>query len=265
MLNLLILCSIAGGLGALLQGMVGIGTSIILIPLLTLLLPHYGIPSNVAIHTALATTMAAVVVSSTSALVKHHKHGNIQWPLFKKIIGFSVGGAFAGALIASFIPGRYLEYVFGIFMLLLAPYMLFKKPSNNQTKIESRLRLPILATGGLGIGFMASLLGAGGSVFMIPFLNALKINMRYAVGTSTLIGLPVATIGTITYIFTGLAQMPHSSFTIGYLNWPIFLAISFAGILCAPFGAKLTAILPTKILQRSFAIGMAIIGIKMVI
>ncbi len=74
---------------------------------------------------------------------------------------------------------------------------------------------------------------------MIPFLHTLKVKMRYAVGTSTLIGLPVAIIGALTYIFVGLSQVPQSSSTLGYLHWPAFLAISISGIICPPLGAKL--------------------------
>lgn len=117
MLGFITICLIAGGLGAVLQGMVGIGTGIIIIPLLTFLLPNYGIPQNEAIHIALATSMAAIVINSISALITHHKRGNVQWGLFKKIILFSIIGSCIGALMASIMSGRYLESIFGIFML----------------------------------------------------------------------------------------------------------------------------------------------------
>lgn len=265
MLSLLLICLIAGGIGAILQGMVGIGTGIIIIPLLTFILPNYGISQDIAIHIALATSMAAIVINSISALISHHKRGNVQWPLFKRIILFSIIGSFVGALLASFISGRYLEIIFGTFMLLLALYMLLKKPVSDQIETIPHLPFRTIATGGLSIGFVASIIGTGGGVLMIPFLHALKIKMRYAVGTSTLIGLPVAIIGAITYIFAGLTQVPPSSSTLGYLHWPAFLAISISGIICAPLGAKLATILPTKILQRLFAICMVLVGFKMVI
>lgn len=263
MLSLLITCFIAGGIGAILQGMVGVGTGIIIIPLLSFILPHYGIPKDVAVHTALATSMAAIVISSISALISHHKRGNIQWALFKNITAFSIFGSFLGALVASFVSGRYLEIIFGIFMLLLAIYMLLKKSKANQIESIPVLPLKIMAPGGLSIGFVASIIGTGGGVLMIPFLNGLKVNMRYAVGTSTLIGLPIAMIGTVTYIFAGLSQVSSSSVTFGYLHWPAFLAISISGILCASLGAKLTATLPTKILERVFAGCMILVGITM--
>lgn len=265
MLSLLIICFIAGGIGAILQGMIGIGTGIIIIPLLTFMLPNYEISKNIAIHITLATSMAAIVINSISALISHHRRGNIQWELFKKIILFSVVGSFVGALVASSISGRYLENIFGIFMLLLAPYMLLKNTVTDQLDTISSVSLKMMAFGGLGIGFVGSIIGTGGGVLMIPFLHANKIKMRYAVGTTTLICLPIAAIGAITYIFAGFSQVPSSFATLGYLHWPALLAFSASGILCAPLGAKLATILPTKMLRQLFAICMLIVGLKMVI
>lgn len=263
MLSLLIICLIAGGIGAVLQGMIGIGTGLIIVPLLTFLLPHYGIPQNIAVHIAVATSMAAIVVSSISALITHHQRGNVQWPIFKKIILFSITGAGIGAILASSVSGKYLQWFFGGFMLFMAIYMLVKKTAANLSETIPNLSLPKMAAGGFSIGFFASVIGAGGNVFMIPFLHSLNVNIRYAIGTSTLIGIPVAIVGTLTYIVVGFSQTVSTDMTFGYLHWPAFLAISLAGLLCAPLGAKLTAIVPVKILQRVFAVGVAIVGIKM--
>ena len=43
MQNLIMICLIAGGTGAILQGLLGIGTGIVIVPLLTFILPEYGI------------------------------------------------------------------------------------------------------------------------------------------------------------------------------------------------------------------------------
>lgn len=263
MLELIIICLLAGTLGGLLQGMVGIGTGIVIVPLLTFILPHYGISQNIAIHIALATSMAAIAINSISALISHHSHGNVQWLLFKKTILFSIIGASLGALVASDLSGRYLEIIFGIFLLTIAIYMLFKKSTLDEIETTAHLSFPKMATGGLSIGFAASIVGSGGGVLMVPFLHSQKIKMRYAVGTSTLIGFPVAICGTFTYVITGLSKMPSTPDTIGYLHWPALLAISAAGIFSIPLGVKLATVLPTQILQRLFAICMILISIKM--
>jgi uncharacterized membrane protein YfcA len=264
MFDFLIICLTAGGIGAILQGMVGIGTGIVVIPLLTFLLPKYGFSADLAVHIALTTSMAAIVISSISALISHQKRGNIQWALFKKMLCFSICGAFLGALVANAMPGQYLKMIFGTFMILLAIYMLLKKHIDDTIDTHPRLPLKTIAMGGASIGFVGSIIGAGGSVLMVPFLHAQNLKMRYAVGTATLIGLPVTLVGSFTYIVLGLRAIPLSATTIGYLHWPAFLAISAAGIVAAPFGAKLATVLPTKVLQKIFAACMIIVGIKMV-
>lgn len=264
MVSLLIICFIAGAIGSILQGMVGIGTGIVIIPLLTFILPRYGIPKEIAIHIALATSMAAIVINSVSALISHHKRGNIQWAMFKKIIFFSVIGSFLGAMTASYISGRYLEIIFGTFMLLLAIYMLFKRAITDEIEHLPVLSLKVLAPGGFSIGFVASIIGTGGGVLMIPFLHTLKVKMRHAVGTSTLVGLPVAMVGTVTYIYAGSAG-PAYNYTLGYLHWPAFIAISASGILCSSLGPRLSTVLPARVLQQFFAICMILVGATMVV
>lgn len=264
MLSLLIICCIAGGVGAILQGMLGIGTGVIIVPLLTFILPKYGISSEMAIHVALATSMAAIATNSVSALISHHAHGNIQWPLFKKIILFSIAGSCVGALLASHTPAPYLRAIFGIFLLLTAIFMLFKKQSNEEVDTLPHLSLVKIAAGGFSIGAVASIIGSGGGILMVPFLHSLKLKMRYVIGTSTLIGFPVAVMGAVTYMFAGLGKISSFS-TIGYVHWPAFLAITAAGILCVPWGVKLTTILPAVHLRRLFAILLIIVSIKMMV
>jgi uncharacterized membrane protein YfcA len=263
MLDFLIICLIAGGIGAILQGMVGIGTGIIIVPLLTFLLPRYGITPDLAMHVALTTSMTVIVINSISALISHHKRGNIQWGIFRKMLPFSIAGAFIGAVLADKMSGQDLKMIFGTFMILLALYMLLRKTQADETDTHPDLSMKTIATGGINIGFFGSFIGAGGSVLMVPFLHAHKLKMRYAVGTATLIGLPVTIMGSLTYIVLGLSKAPTSAMMIGYLHWPAFLVISAAGIICAPFGAKLTTVLPTKVLQKIFAGCMIIVGLKM--
>ncbi len=264
MLTLLVTCLLAGGTGAILQGMLGIGTGIIIVPILTLILPQYGIEQTMAIHVAIATSMTAIATSSISALLTHHKYQNINWSIFRRVILFSMIGSCLGALTASHLPSHLLKALFGIFLCLVSIYMFLKKQPGEKENYVTNIPLPKLATGGISIGIIASIIGSGGGILMVPFLHSLKLRMRYAVGTATLIGFPVATMGSLTYIITGVLHAPPNSYTIGYLHWPSFLIIATAGLLCAPVGVKLSAKLHTKFLQRLFALLIIFIGVRMI-
>jgi len=263
MIAFLLICSLAGAAGAILQGMLGIGTGIVVVPLLTFILPQYGVDQTQAIHIALATSMAAIACNSVTALISHHSRGNIKWSMFKMMLAFSLCGSTLGAVVASMTSARYLQAIFGSFLLLTAAYMLLKKHPHDLVDAEPTLSLPKLATGGFSIGFIASIIGSGGGVLMVPFLHSLKLKMRYAVGTSTLIGFPVAVVGAMTYVFMGLSELPSTNTTIGYLHWPAFLAITSAGMLCTPIGVKLASVIHTRVLQIFFAILIVIIGLRM--
>ncbi len=247
-----------------LQGMVGVGTGIITVPVLTFILPHYGVSPNNAIHFALATSMAAIASNSISALISHHRRGNIKWSIFKKLIFSSIVGSCLGAVAASHLPGMYLQIIFGLFLLCNAALMLFKKSLLTMPDTEPTLSFQKATAGGIVIGFIASIVGSGGGILMVPFLQTLQLKMRYVVGTSTLIAFPVAVVGAVTYSLIGLTKVKLGFHTIGYLDWPVFLAISAAGISAAPIGVKLATRIPAHFLQRLFAICMIVIGIRMI-
>ncbi len=264
MLVLLIICAIAGCVGGILQGMLGVGTGVIMIPLLTYLLPHYGIASNISIHVALATSMSIIAMSSLASAIAHHQHQNIKWDIFKRIIFFSMIGSALGALVASYLPARLLEILFAFFLFYTAFYMLKNKKIaefSGDTDI-STLRLGI---GGLLIGTTASLVGIGGGLFMVPFLISQHIGMRHAVGTSTIVGLPVAMIGTATYIVTGLTHVGWTPVLLGYVHWPIFMAASLGGFVCAGIGARVVKKINPLLLKKLFAICITVVGIKMIL
>lgn len=261
---LLIICLIAGCVASVLQGMLGIGTGVLIVPLLTFLLPKYGVDEDVAMHSALATSMATIATNSISALISHYHHGNVKIQFFKRIILFSICGSCLGAFIASCLSVVYLKTIFGIFLLLTAIYILFREPAESLSNSITDLPTHQIAAGGFSIGLISSIIGSGGGILMVPFLHALKFEMRYAVGTSTLIGLPVAVIGALSYIIIGLFKINLTTNTIGYLHWPAFLAITSAGILFAPLGVKLSTILNTRLLNCLFAIIIIIVGMKMI-
>ncbi len=143
----IIICVLVGCIGGLLQGMLGVGTGIVAIPLLTFLLPHYGVPQSMAIHIAIATSMGAITVISVAAIIGHHRQQNIQWDIFKKVLFFCMVGSAMGAGIASSLPARILHIVFALFMFFVA-FRIFKnkKPNLNAHK-ERSLSGPVLALG----------------------------------------------------------------------------------------------------------------------
>lgn len=264
MLSFLLICLLMGAIGALLQGAIGIGTGIVIVPLLSFMLPDYGISQDQAAHIALTTSLAAIAINSISALISHQRHHNIQWPLFKKMILFSIIGSGLGAFSASLVAGYYLETLYGLFLLLTSALMLHQRSSHPQIETMPQISIPALATGGFSIGFIGSIVGSGGGILMVPYLHQFNLNIRYAVGTATMIGFPVSIMGALTYSVIGASKI-SMPYIIGFLHWPALIAFSLAGLVCAPFGVKLAARLPTGIVRKLFVGCIILIGLKMLI
>lgn len=248
MMILLVICIFAGSLGGLLQGMVGVGTGVIVIPLLTLLLPMYGIGSDTAIHVALATSMVAIMVTSIFAGHTHHLSQNIRWDIVKKIMVGSLMGSGLGALVASYLPARILEVICVLFVFYTA-YRMVQRKKITEPVVPRPLTLVELSLVGLLIGASASILGIGGGLFMTPFLRARGLEMRYAVGIATIVSLPIAAVGALTYIITGLIHSQHQPIIVGYLDWPAFLVIALIAIIAASCGTMLSKSITPLVLQ----------------
>ena len=95
---LTILTLIATGLFAgFAGGLFGIGGGLIIVPALYAVLTRGGVGDDAAIKTAIATSMATIIVTSIRSVMRHHRHGNVDWAVLKSWAPAMVIGAVAGA------------------------------------------------------------------------------------------------------------------------------------------------------------------------
>ena len=251
----------AGLLGGLLLGLIGVGMALIAVPLLAMTLPSFGIGPTAAPLTALATSMSIVSVGSISSIISHHRLGNVDWSVVRTTVPASVIGVAAGSLVATHLPGDSLRWVFCTFLIIIAAKMLLPAKSPAHRAIETGVwRYRIV---GAIIGVAGSLIGAGGGVFMVPFLGSRGHSMVRAVATSTAIGLPVSVFGAAVY---SVQTSPVQTDTmLGYVFLPAFFGLSLGSIIAAPYGARLATRIPTAMLRRAFAILLLVLAVKLMI
>jgi uncharacterized membrane protein YfcA len=66
-------------------GLLGVGGGGIMVPVLTALFLAQQFHAELSVHMALATSLAAIIVTSFSSMRSHQQHGAILWPVVWKL------------------------------------------------------------------------------------------------------------------------------------------------------------------------------------
>lgn len=262
MLTFFIIYLFCGTLIGFLAGLLGIGGGILIIPVLLFLFKLQAIPASIAMHLAVGTSLAAVVISSASSVFAHAKKGAVLFPLVKQCAPGCVLGGIFGVLIATQIHSVYLERIFGLFLVVAALNILFRvEPTTTREMPRGRF----LFTSSVILGILGGLLGVGGGIFMIPFFQWCGLSMRNSIATAAACIFSLAAVATIGYILFGLSATDLPRWSTGFLYWPAFLGISLTSAIFAPFGVRAAHAMPTHLLRKIFALLLFLVAAKMLI
>jgi len=214
-----------GGIGlfsGFLGSMLGLGGGFIIIPMLTLAL-------HLPIHTAVASSLIAIVATSciAASVYAKNKLTNIRLGLLLETA--TAPGAIIGAFAAAFFTSSALIIIFGIMLLYPAYTMVIRQaipqknnlPTNNSDNMSNQSssyydqnlgkiipykinHIPL----GLGISFftgiLSAMLGIGGGIIKVPIMNLImRAPIKAAIGTSSLMTAITATVGAIVYYLRG--------------------------------------------------------------
>jgi uncharacterized membrane protein YfcA len=242
-------------------GLLGVGGGGILVPMLTTMFLSADIVPSHAIHLALGTSMASIIMTTFSSAFSHFKNHNIDWPHVKTMVPLIIVGAISISFLIPFINTSFLAVFFSLFMFSISIKLFIHKPqtSTTTTKISPQLA-------GLGIGSISTLVAIGGAALIVPYLISRGLEMRRAIGSSAAIGFPIAISGTIGYAINGhigAKELANNEAIIGFVHIPSVIIISICGFIMAPVGVKLSTKLPVKVLKKIFAVLLVCLSIKM--
>jgi uncharacterized membrane protein YfcA len=240
------------GLGTgFLAGLLGIGGGMLMVPFITIIMGQRGVPADLAVKMAIATSMATIIFTSVSSVRAHHKRGAVRWDIVKRLSPGIVIGSLAGSLgVFALLKGTALAIFFALFVGFSATQMfLDKKPKPTRQMPGTGGQL---AAGGV-IGFISGLVGAGGGFISVPFMTWCNVAIHNAVATSAALGFPIAVANVLGYVIAGhsVEGLPAGSF--GYIWLPALAVIAACSVFTAPLGAKAAHSLPVKKLKRVFA------------
>ncbi len=248
---------ILGIFAGVLSGLLGLGGGVILVPGLMAFFIFKHFPSQVLMQFATGTTLTAMIFTTGMATWAQNKYKNVRWPLLKILLPGLLIGAACGALLLRYISTNHLRYGFVFLVSILGIRMLVGiemifNADNEAIKMRSHSRIVVFMLTGI-IGVLASLLGIGGGVLLIPFLMWLGLPMVQATSTSIASVFPTITLGAIGAMFVGWhSHQALPPLTVGYVYWPGALLIGVGSVCGVPAGAYLANHLPTRIIKRIF-------------
>lgn len=253
--------------------LIGAGGGFILVPLLILSAPNLSPDSITAI------SMGVVACNAISGSIAYMKSKRVD---FKAGIIFAIctiPGSILGVLTTKVIPHDAFNIIFGFVLVGLAIFLFSKggkKSSNHQNLVVRKnwvvrhltdkwgvsydysynLQLGMLIS--LFVGYFSPLLGIGGGIIHVPAMSEwLLFPVHIATATSHFILAIMASVSVITHIFQGSYDDPMVRKMV------IFLAIGV--IPGAQLGAYLSRRIKGKIIIKSLAVCLGIVGIRILL
>lgn len=106
-----LIAALIGLFGGVSSGLFGVGGGIVMVPAMVWLL-------NANIKTAIGTSLAVIIPTALTGVIKHQQLGNIDWRMAASLVPLAIVGGFLGAALTQHLPAEVLKRCFGGFMIL---------------------------------------------------------------------------------------------------------------------------------------------------
>ncbi len=173
-----------------------------------------------AMHVAVATSTAVMVVNAGGATLAQLRAGRLRRDYLWPLIAFIGLGAVLGSLAATAADESVLRRLFVAYLALTIVDSVVRKGFvSRDPAVRPRALGGVTTTvGGTGIGAVASFLGVGGSVLTVPLMRRKGLPMAEAAALANPLSLPVAVIGTAVYAFAATGGTATGAAHLGYID-----------------------------------------------
>ncbi|MBI2957020.1 MAG: sulfite exporter TauE/SafE family protein [Acidobacteria bacterium] len=228
---LVVLGLFSGAFGAL----VGLGGSIILVPVIILLMGDF-----LPLQSAIAAGLVCVIATSSAATEVYLRRDWVDVRLGMLLELGTVIGAIGGALLVTWIPATWLKALFGFFLLAAAVLLFRRTPTEAEEVAEAvpayQVRnYPLGVAGCYLAGSVSGLLGIGGGPIQVPLMYlGMGVPLKIAAATSNSIMGVTAAAGALLY----------------YLRGDVIVVLTAPLVLGVLIGAQLSSRLARRVRSR---------------
>jgi len=257
---LLLALAVAGLAAGLAAGLFGIGGGAIIVPVLYFLFEAMGY-GETAMHVAVSTSLATIILTSARSVSAHNRHGAVDWSIIRAWSPWIVIGAIVGTGLTGFLSNRALLGIFGSLAFLLSAQLFFGRPTWRLA--DEMPKGPVRALLGAAVGSLSALMGIGGGTFGVSLMTLYGRPIHQAVATAAGWGVAIGLPSAIAAIIVGWGREGLPPFSLGHVNLAAFALISVFTVTMAPVGAALAHKLDAARLRRMFAILLALVAARM--
>jgi uncharacterized membrane protein YfcA len=239
------------------SGLFGIGGGTVLIPLLITLFSQFGVTPALDMHIAIATSLALIIPMSTASSVSHYRNHTLDLNFSKSWIPGICFGALIGVFFINYTSSFWLKVFFSIYLLFCIIYSVFEKAPNDDCTGNPPIKF--LVPFSVIVGCCSTMLGIGGGTFTTPILTFFNYPIKKALAISSFTGLFIGIIGTIIIALSSISIKGLPPFSLGFVNWFVFLLVMPTAIIGSIIGVKCENKLSNKTLERAYIIFLCIV------
>ncbi|HEX2999692.1 MAG TPA: sulfite exporter TauE/SafE family protein [Armatimonadota bacterium] len=237
---------------------IGAGGGFILAPILMLLYPHE------SPDTLTSISLAVVFINSLSGSIAYARQRRIDYHAGALFALAATPGAILGALTTKHLDRNSFDLIFGVLMLAMAFFLLFKPVKDDASdagmaegKTKQRaIKLRLGACLSIGIGYLSSLLGIGGGIIHVPVLvHVLGFPVHTATATSHFILMIMALAGSGVHLASGIYGQAAGR----------TIALALGVSIGAQVGARFSSRVRGQLILRGLAIALGFVGLRILL
>jgi uncharacterized membrane protein YfcA len=249
---------IAGVVGGLLAGILGIGGGIVMVPVLYHVLATLGLDASIRMHVAIGTSLASAIPAALARL--HGSEREIDWLNLRKCFLPLIAGIGAGITLMALSNGHLLEVLFAAIAVPVVVELALGGRADRWLAPTTKGPAGLICVA--IFGFAATITGMGGTTLSLPALRT-QLPPPRAAATAALFGLAVGIPASIGAVLAGWQAQFLPPVSLGYVNLLAFALIAPILLLMEPVGAMAAHLIDLKRLRLAFAILIAIITARM--